>query len=737
MPFDVAEDLAGTRRQFLETAAFVVGFYVPERKTVVANAPQEERDFAPNAFLRIGTDSAVTVISKHVEVGQGVYTGLATMLAEELDAAWSQVRAEAAPADDNLYKNLRLGIQATCCSMSTMNSFDQYRQAGAMARAMLVAAATHRWRVPANEVTVENGIVKHLRSRQEASFGDLALLAATMQLPAQVRLKDPKDFKLIGTAHLPRVDSKAKCNGSALFPTDVSLPEMVIASVERPPRFGALPKSFDITAAKSVKGVIEIVLLSDGIAVVANSFSAAQQGRKALKIVWDESKCEARGTPELLNEYRALLDQPGTVARRDGDIAKALAGAARIMTATFEFPYLSHVPMEPDSAVVKLSADRCDIWTYDATPASLQSRAAGITGLPRTQVEVHTVFGGGSFGGGGGGADTAVEIAHALRGRFPVKLIETREDMFRSDQFRPMYLHKLTAGLDVHGNLTAWHHRIVGQSIFAGEPGWVTNGVDLVSVAGASNIPYDIPNILVDLHSPANGIPITTWRSAGDSHTAFAVETFLDDVAHAANRDPLEFRRTLLARDPRKKQILDLAADLRFRETLFAKFPRDRQVLELAAAKAEWGTAISSGRGRGIAVHYSFRTSVAHVAEVTVGANGHFKVDRVVCAIDCGIAINPDIIRAQVEGGVAFGLSSILHEGITVTGGGVDQSNFHEYRLLRIDEMPKVEVHIVPSAEPPTGIGEPVVPSVGPAVSNAIFAATGKRIRTLPIDKAS
>lgn len=736
MPFDVAENLAATRRQFLKTAAFVIGFYAPERKTVIADASQEAGDFAPNAFLRIGTDSSVTIISKHVELGQGVYTGLATMLAEELGAAWSQVRVEAAPADDNLYKNLRLGIQATCCSASTMNSFEQYRQAGAMARAMLVAAAARRWQVPANEVTVENGIVKHLRSWQEAPFGDLASLAAIMPLPAQVTLKDPKDFKLIGAAHLPRLDSKAKCNGSALFPIDVSLPEMVIASVERPPRFGALPKSFDIAAAKSVPGVIEIVSLSGGIAVVANSFHAAQLGRKALKIEWDESKCEPRGTPQLLNEYRALLDQPGAIARRDGDSAKGLAGASRTMTATFEFPYLAHVPMEPDSAVVRLSADHCDIWTYDVTPASLQNRAAGITGLRREQVEVHTIFGGGSYGGGGGGADTAVEIAHALRGRFPLKLIETREDMFRADQFRPMYLHKLRAGLDAQGNLIAWHHRIVGQSIFAGQPGWVTNGVDLVSVAGASNIPYDIPNILVDLHSPTNGIPITTWRSAGDSHTAFAVETFLDDVAHAANRDPLEFRRTLLARDPRKKQILDLAADAHFRDSLFAKFPRDRQVLELAAAKAEWGTVLSPGRGRGIALHYSFRTSVAHVAEVTVSANGHFKVDRVVCAIDCGIAINPDIIRAQVEGGVAFGLSSILHESITVNGGGVEQSNFHDYRLLRINEMPKVEVHIVPSREPPTGIGEPVVPSVGPAVSNAIFAATGKRMRRLPIDKA-
>lgn len=730
-----------SRRQFLKAGAvvapgLVIGFYLPERRAALAlQAMEQSAVFAPNAFLRIGADNFVTVISKHIEVGQGAYTGLATIVAEELDAAWAQVRVEPAPADDNLYRNLRLGTQVTCCSNSILNSFEQHRQAGAMARAMLVAAAAQRWQVPADEVTVENGVVKHLRSSQQASFGDLAPLAATVSPPVRVTLKDPKDFKLIGAAHLPRVDSKAKSNGSALFPIDVSLPEMVTASVERAPRFGALLKSFDATAAKSVPGVIEVVLVSEGVAVVAKSFPAARQGREALKIEWDESKCETRGTPELLSEYRRLLDHPGAVARRDGDVAAALAGASRTLTATYEFPYLAHAPMEPDSAVVRLSADRCDIWTYDPAPTSLQNRAARITGLRREQVQVHSVYGGGSFGGGGGGADTAVEVAHAIGGRFPVKLLGTREDMMRADRYRPMYLHKLTAGLDEQGNLIAWHHRIVGQSIFAGQPGYVTNGVDIVSVGGASNIPYDIPNILVDLHTTASGIPVSTWRSAGDSHTAFAVETFLDDVAHAAGVDPYEFRRSLLAKDPREKKILEFAADRRFQDSLFAKFPRDRQALELAAAKANWGAPLEASKGRGIAAHYSFRTSVAHVAEVTVGSGGEIKVDRVVCAIDCGLPINPDIIRAQVEGGVAFGLSSILHERITVKAGAVEQSNFNDYRLLRINEMPRVEVHIVPSAEPPTGIGEPVVPTVGPAVSNAIFAATGKRLRTLPFTK--
>jgi isoquinoline 1-oxidoreductase subunit beta len=716
----------------------MIGFYLPERGPAFAlHATEQTAVFAPNAFLRIGTDNTVTIISKHIEVGQGAYTGLATLLAEELDAEWSQVRVEAAPANDDLYKNLRFGSQSTCCSASILNSYDQYRQAGAIGRTMLVAAAAQRWQVPANEIAVEDGVIKHRASSREAAFGDLATLAATLPPPERVTLKDPKDFKLIGAARLPRVDSKAKSNGSAVFPMDVSLPEMVIASVEKPLRFGARMKSFDAAAAKSVQGVIDVVAVSEGVAVVAKSFPKAQQGRRALKIEWDESKCETRGTTELLGEYRALLEQPGTVARRDGDVATALTRAARTLTATFEFPYLSHAPMEPDCAVVRLSADRCDIWTYDAAPTALQNGAAGITGLRREQVQVHSVYGGSSFGGGGGGAYTAVEVAHATRGRFPVKLLQTREDMMRGDRYRPMYVHKLTAGLDKQGNLIAWHHRIVGQSIFAGESGYVTNGVDITSVGGASNIPYDIPNILVDLHSHTSAIPIGTWRSVGDSHNAFVVETFLDDVAHAAGRDPLEFRRALLAKDPRQKQVLEFAIDDHFRASTFAKFPRDRQVLELAAAKAGWGAPFPAGKGRGIAVHYSFRTSVAHVAEVTVGADGKVKVDRMVCAIDCGVPVNPDNIRAQAEGGIAFGLSSILLEQITVKAGAAEQSNFHDYRLLRIDAMPKVEVHIVQSTEPPTGIGEPVVPTVGPAVSNAIFAATGKRVRTLPLSPAA
>jgi isoquinoline 1-oxidoreductase beta subunit len=743
MPVNIGV-IVPSRRQFLKASStavtgLVLGFYLPVRKRLLAEAAagSEQDGFVPNAFLRVAPDNTVAIVSKHAEGGQGIYTGLATILAEELDAEWSQIRVEPAPADRNLYRNLQFGSQTTGGSNSIPNSYDQYRRAGATARAMLVAAAAGRWGVPSNEITVDDGVVRHPPSRRKGTFGELAISAATLPVPAQVTLKDPKNFKLIGAQHLRRIDGKSKSNGTAVFAIDFSLPEMVTALVARPPRFGATVKSFDATATRAVPGVVDVVQVSTGVAVVAQSFPAAQRGRNALHVDWDESKAEKRGTPELLKEYRALLESPGAIARRDGDCPRALAGAARTLTATFEFPYLAHAPMEPLSGVVRLSAERCDIWTGDWDISGVQDDAVRITGLKPEQIDIHSLFGGGSFGRRGSGASEVVEVANAIGGRAPVKLFWTRGEDMRGDSYRPMYLHKLTAGLDERGNLIAWQHRIVGQSVLGNDPHWLVNGVDITSVAGASNIPYDIPNILVDLHTPTPGIPVDQWRSVGDSHTAFAVETFLDDIAHAAGRDPYQLRLALLAKDPREKNILELTAPAPMRPGLFAKFPRDRQVLQLAAEKAGWGTPLPAGKGRGIAVHYSFHSSLAYAAEVTVASDGSFKVDRVVCAVDCGVAINPDVIRAQVEGGVGFGLGAILYGAITLKNGQVEQSNFNDYRVLRMREMPKVEVHIVASGEPPSGIGEPVVPPIGPAVSNAIFAATGKRARTLPMSSAT
>jgi isoquinoline 1-oxidoreductase beta subunit len=732
------------RRQFLKAgtstaAGLVLGFWHPQRRGRFAEAQTGAGRHAmvPNAFVRIAPDNIVTIISKHCEAGQGIHTGLATMLAEELDADWAQVRVEPAPADRALYKNLQFGSQTTGGSNSTPNSWEQYRRAGATARAMLMSAAAKQWNVPESELKADRGTIVHELSSRQATFGELAETAAFLPLPAEVSLKNPKNFKLIGALRLPRIDCKPKTLGTAVFASDFSLPGMLTVVVARPPRFGAVVRSFDPAATKALPGVTDVVQISVGAAVVANSFIAARRGRDLLHIEWDESKAEMRGTPELIAEYRALLDQPGAIARRDGDCAQALARAARTITADFEYPYLAHAPMEPLSAVVRLSANQCDIWTGDWDISDIQDDAVRITGLKQEQIFIHSLYGGGSFGRRGGDASQAVEIAKGIGGRAPVKLLWTREEDIQTGPFRPMYLHRLVAGLDEQGNLIAWQHRIVGQSVLGDDPGFIIDGIDITSVAGASNVPYDIPNILVDLHTTTLPIPVDQWRSVGDSHTAFSVETFLDDVAHAAGKDPYEFRLELLSKDPRNKEILQLIAPAPMRQSLFAKFPRDRQVMQLAAEKAGWGTPLPPGRGRGLAVHYSFHASLAYVAEVTVSSDGSVKVDRVVCAVDCGVAINPDVIRAQVEGGVAFGLGAILSSTITLKQGRVEQSNFNGYRVLRMNEMPKVEVYIVNSAEPPSGIGEPTVPPIGPAVSNAIFAATGRRVRTLPLSSTA
>jgi isoquinoline 1-oxidoreductase beta subunit len=732
------------RRQFLKAgsstaAGLVLGFWLPQRggRFAKAQAGEEQHAFAPNAFVRVAPDDVVTVISKHCEAGQGIHTGLATILAEELDADWAQVRVEPAPADQTLYKNLQFGSQTTGGSNSIPNSWEQYRRAGATARAMLISAAAKKWNVPKIELLADRGIIKHELSSRQATFGELAEAAALLPVPAGVTLKNPKNFKLIGAVRLPRIDCKAKTLGTAVFASDFSLPGMLTAVIARPPRFGAVVRGFDPTAAKTVPGVTDVVQTPTGVAVVAKSFSAARRGRNLLHIDWDESNAETRGTPELISEYRALLSQPGAIARRDGDCALAFSRAARTLTADFEYPYLAHAPMEPLSAVVRLSANRCDIWTGDWDISGVQDDSVRISGLKQEQILIHSLYGGGSFGRRGGDASQAVEIAKAIGGRAPVKLLWTREEDIRVDAYRPMYLHRLTAGLDEQGNLIAWQHRIVGQSVLGDDPGFIIDGIDITSVAGASNIPYDIPNIIVDLHTTRSGIPVDQWRSVGDSHTAFSVETFLDDVAHAVGKDPYQFRLELLSKDPRNKAILQLTAPAPMGQSLFAKFPRDRQVMQLAAEKAGWGTPLAPGRGRGLAVHYSFHASLAYVAEVTVSADGSVKVDRVVCAVDCGIAINPDVIRAQVEGGVAFGLGAILYSTISLKQGRVEQWNFNDYRVLRMSSMPTVEVYIVNSEEPPSGIGEPTVPPIGPAVSNAIFAATGTRVRTLPLSRPS
>jgi isoquinoline 1-oxidoreductase beta subunit len=512
-----------------------------------------------------------------------------------------------------------------------------------------------------------------------------------------------------------RVDSAAKTDGSAQFTIDTYLPDLLTALIARPPRFGATVRAFDASAARQVKGVTDVVPVPTGVAVLARDFWAAKRGRDALRVEWDESRAETRGSQDLFAAYRTLALRPGATAERRGDPGAALGKAARRLEAIYEFPYLAHAPMETLDCVIRLGLDTCDVWAGSQIPTVDQQVVAKVVGLPPERVHIHTLLAGGSFGRratpNADVAGEAASIAKAIGGRQPVKLVWSREDDIRGGRYRPLYVHRLRAGLDQSGAIIAWEHRIVGQSIARRTPfeaALVKKGIDATSVEGA-NIPYAIPNLSIELHTTEVGVPVLWWRSVGSTHTAYSTETFLDELAHASGRDPLDLRRALLRGHPRY-----LGA------------------LELAAQKAGWGTPLPAGRARGIAVHESFRSVVAQVAEVSLGPGGRPKVERVVCAVDCGIAVNPDVVRAQMEGSIGYGLGAALWSEVTIVQGRVQESNFHDYRPLRIEEMPDVEVHIVPSGSAPTGVGEPGVPPIAPAVANALFHLTGRRVRRLP-----
>ncbi|MGD1876011.1 MAG: molybdopterin cofactor-binding domain-containing protein [Kiloniellaceae bacterium] len=710
---------APTRRQFLVASAaagagLVIGFKFTGGNKMAAAAQAD--GFAPNAFVRVAPDSTVTVMIKHIEFGQGTFTGLSALVAEELDADWGQMHPEHAPADASLYNNLAFGqMQGTGGSSSIANSYQQLRQAGAAARALLVQAAAETWGVPAEGSTVKKGVVAHTGSGKSATFGELADKAATLPVPAEVTLKDPKDFTIIGTV-VPRPDSPAKARGQAMYTIDKTLPGMLTAVIARPPVFGATLVTFDATAAKAVKGVTDVVEVPEGVAVLGHGFWAAKSGRDALEIQWDESTGETRGSDQMMAEYKKLADKPGDVARQDGDAEAALAGAAKVLEADYEFPFLAHAPMEPLDCVVQLGDDTCDIWAGAQIQTIDQAAAAAILGLEPQQVRIHTQLAGGSFGRRATPqadmVSAAVSVAQAIDGRAPVRLLWTREDDIQGGYYRPMYFHRLRAGLDADGKLVAWQHRIVGQSIMRGTSFadfMIKNGIDQTSVEGANTLPYQIDNVTVDLHTTDVQVPVLWWRSVGSTHTAYSTEVFIDELAEAAGKDPVEFRLEMLA-----------------------NHPRHAGVLKLAAEKAGWGEALPKGRARGIAVHESFNTFVAEVAEISVAGDGTIKVEKVVCAVDCGVAVTPDQVKAQMEGGIGYGLGAVLHDAITLKDGRVEQANFDTYVPLRINEMPEVEVYVVPSSEAPTGVGEPGVPPIGPAVANAVYKATGQRIRALP-----
>ena len=675
--------------------------------------------FEPNQFVSVGTDNIVTIVDKHHEMGQGNTTGLATLAADELDADWSLVRAEYAGANVKLYANLAFGMQGTGGSSAIANSYLQYRTAGATARAMLVAAAAEAWKVPADEIRTGNSVLSH-PSGKRATYGEMAAAAARQKPPEKPVLKTPEQFTLMGREHAtPRIDSPSKCNGTATYTGDVKLPGMLTAVIAFPPSFGAKMVSFDAAAAKKVKGVTDVVAVPEGVAVVARSTWAAQQGRRALKVTWDETVGATLDSEALLAQYRDLASQPGTPFAKPAPAGAAPAPVAtKTVEAVYEFPFLAHAPMEPQGCVAWLHDGMLETWAGHQFPTFDHMFAAKAAGLPLEKVKLNTLVSGGSFGRRANAWSdftvAAVNVAVAIKGRAPVRLQYTREDDMSAGLYRPMMVHSVKVGLDDAGKVVSWKHGLVGQSIVAGTAMamMIKDGIDPTSVEGVFPSSYELPMMDGQLHSPALPVRPLWWRSVGNTHTAYVMETMMDKLALAAGQDPLAFRLALLDKNPRAAGALRLVAE-----------------------KSGWGKAMPAGSAQGIAVHECFGTTVAQVAEVTL-KDGKVSVDRVFCAVDCGVAVNPDVIKAQMEGGIGFALGALYYSEIELKAGRVVQRNFDQYKALRIYEMPTVEVFIVPSTAAPTGVGEPGVPPLGPAVANAIVRAGGPAVLRLPFARA-
>ncbi len=705
-------------------AGLVLGFYLPPgRASAQSGAAQVftpdggARTLAPNAFVRIGTDDSVTVLIKHIEFGQGPMTGLATLVAEELDADWARMRAEHAPSNPDLYKNLAFGMQGTGGSTAMANSYEQMRRAGATARAMLVQAAARTWGVPVEEITVERGVLRHMRSGRNGRFGQFTEAAAKLQVPANAPLKEPARFRLIGREGVvTRLDSPAKANGTAQFTIDIREPGMLTVVVARPPRFGAKFVAFEAGDARAVRGVVDVKEIPSGVAVFAEGMWPALKGREKLRITWDEAGAEKRSTSELVAEYLALSRKPGTVAGQRGDAAAVLAREEGVIEAQYVFPYLAHAPMEPLDGFLRWDGKRAVARLGSQLQTGDHQAIAAVLGLKPEQVEVETMLAGGSFGRRAQpDMQLAVELAHAAKaigpGR-PIKLVWTREDDIRGGYYRPMFVHRMRGAVR-EGKILAWANTIVGQSFLKGSPfaAMIKDGIDPVMVEGARALPYDIHDFRCDVHMADVGVPTLWWRSVGHTHTAYAVECFIDELLQAAGRDPVVGRMALLEKSPRHAAVLNAAARL-----------------------ARWnGPGPFDDRARGVAVVESFGSIVAQIAEVSAGGREGPRVHRVWCAVDCGIAVNPDVIRAQMEGGIGFGLGHALFSEVTLKDGHPVQGNFNDYRSLRMHEMPLVEVTIVRSNEKPTGVGEPGVPPIAPAVANALARLGLPRPRRLPM----
>ena len=722
-----------SRRTFLQTGAAVgggllLGFTLPPLSPLPPRV-RNDGPFAPNAFIRIDRDGRVTLIMHKVEMGQGTYTSMPMLLAEELEVELSQVRLEHAPPNDALYAEPLFGVQETGGSTSVRGNWEPLRRAGAGARALLVAAAAQTWNVDTSSCHATGGVVIHGPTGRTLAYGALVDRAATLSLPGDVPLKHPKDWKLIGTP-AKRLDSPDKVNGKAQYGIDVRLPGLKVATVAVCPVFGGKLASVDDSKAKAIPGVHQVVRLADAVAVVAEHMWAAQQGVAALDIRWDEGPNAQLTTADIVRQLDAASQKPGVVARKGGDVAQAMAGAARKIEAIYQVPFLAHATMEPVNCTVHVRPDGCDLWVGTQVPTFAQTAAAKVTGLPKDSVLVHNHLLGGGFGRRleVDFIVRAVEIAKQVAG--PVKVVWTREADIQHDMYRPYYYDRIAAGLDERGTPIAWSHRVTGSSIMARvtselfpktlrvmrAAGWhqlvaMVKGLDVDAVEGAAEPPYALPNIRVEyVRQEPPSIPTAFWRGVGPTHNIFVVESFIDELAAATQHDPFQYRRALLDQSPRAKGVL-----------------------ELAALQAGWGRALAPGSGRGISLLHAFGSYIAQVAEVSVSKQGDVRVGRVVCAVDCGTIVNPDTVKAQMESGIIFGISAALWGEITLKNGRVEQHNFNDYRVLRLPEAPVIEVHLVQSTAAPGGVGEPGTSAVMPAVANAIFAATGKRVRKLPV----
>jgi isoquinoline 1-oxidoreductase beta subunit len=735
-----------TRRDFLKICAvagsgLVVGLQLQgcgeNPKRLMPRRSDVGHEAVANAWIKIGEDNTTTIMVNHCEMGQGIATALCMIVAEELEADWSGVRFETAPVAD-VYKHPKYGIQWTVSSMSVQSSWDRWREAGAAARELFITAAAGHWQVSRDECRAELSHVIHQPSKKRVSYGELVFKTDGLTLPEKPKLKNPEEFKIIGRS-MRRLDSRPKIDGSAVFGINVKLPGMLVATVVHPPALGAKVKSLNPEKTLAMPGIRKVLVIETGIAVVADSFWQAASAVDSLEVEWRHSDGPSVSTDRLFERWAVMGRNEGKAFYETGDVGNHLKGVQNLVEATYDLPYQAHATPEPMNCTAHVGHNSCEIWAPTQNPEGAQEIAAVITGLRNDRINVHTTFLGGGFGRRAlvDYVGEAVEISQKIKA--PVKVIWTREEDIRHDFYRAATHNVMKAAIDRQGRPIAWLHRIVGADVFAQTlpkvvsgmmpdylPRFVKNwGTTLANVLmprlipgkkaikGAGPLPYGLANMRVEFINDDPGIPLCWWRSVAPSTNCFAVESFMDELAAAAGRDPYDLRCELLARSPRLRAVLKLAAD-----------------------SAKWSKPPSKGRHRGIAAHDFQNTMMALVAELSVTGDGHINVQRVVCAVDCGIAINPGNIESQVQSAVVFGLTATLKSAITFKEGKTEQSNFHDFPLLRMDEMPQVEVHIVPSTHPPTGIGEVAVPLVGPAVANAIFSATGKRIRKLPITPA-